>query len=299
MRGFSRYFFMFVFLCSLLFGNGFDIVSASPKQDAVNVSKYLPIVVEFTQDIDDISLIGNVGFMKNSDNEKVDFIRHVKDGNKLIIKPKNRLLNNTKYTISLTKQIKSKDGLTLKKPQMLNFTTSKSVGKISLYKGKASVKRGSKNLMAKLLMSIKNLDIVKTKKKTKLQLSFDDNTLITLGSKTVFKVVDYSNDTGNMKASFDVRKGYFKAISGNIGKISPQKFSLQTKTAIIGIRGTVFEGKIGTVKGGDFISCLDGEISVTSRKTRKTVILKRQQGVHVSKKGRIGKVQTVTSKKYK
>lgn len=297
MKRVLKYLFFIFLLTSFSYGDkNFKITSTSLEQNGKNVSKYMPISIKFNQNIDKISLIGNIKLINNTNKKSIKFTRKTKGGKTLLIQPNSHLLNHTKYTLLLKKQIKSDKGLTLQNLQKIDFTTEHSIGTVSLKKGKASIKRESAKLKVKPKILLQNLDIVTTKKKTKLQLFFDDNTIITLGNKTVFKIVGYEH---NKKANFDIEKGYFKAITGKIGKLAPKNFSIQTKTALIGIRGTIFEGQIGTKRGGDFISCLDGEISITSRKTNKTIILKKQQGVHVSRNGHIGKVQTITSNKYK
>lgn len=66
--------------------------------------------------------------------------------------------------------------------------------------------------------------------------------------------------------------GFFKTITGKIGKINPSKFKLNTKSASIGIRGTQIIMTTDSV-AGDFIACTSGEISVTSNLTGNSVIV--------------------------
>ena len=60
------------------------------------------------------------------------------------------------------------------------------------------------------------------------------------------------------KSEFNVSKGAFHAITGQIGKVNPEKFKLKTKNATIGIRGTEIYGDQSRV------FCTQGAIFVNS-----------------------------------
>ncbi|MDD3342382.1 MAG: FecR domain-containing protein [Sulfurospirillaceae bacterium] len=113
-----------------------------------------------------------------------------------------------------------------------------SVGKVSLLKGEAFAQRGAQAISLKSGMSIEEKDTIKTLKNGQLQLIFEDKTVITLGSESEFKIEEYLNDNASPKAKFKFNQGTFKSITGRIGKASPENFTLETKTATIGIRGT-------------------------------------------------------------
>ncbi len=101
---------------------------------------------------------------------------------------------------------------------------------------------------------------IKTAKDAQIQLVFEDKTVITLGSESELKIEEYLNDAAKPKAKFKFGEGSFKSITGQIGKTAPENFTLETKTATIGIRGTTVKGKIG--ENGDSIGCTSGSIIV-------------------------------------
>jgi hypothetical protein len=105
-------------------------------------------------------------------------------------------------------------------------------------------------------------DIIETLQNSKVQVRFLDDTVITLGANSTLNVQEYVAPTqsSSPKAKFGFSKGTFKTITGKIGKIAPQNFTLQTKTATIGIRGTIVVGALGD--SGDEIGCLQGSIEV-------------------------------------
>lgn len=116
-----------------------------------------------------------------------------------------------------------------------------------------------------MALCIEDKDAIKTGKEAQIQLLFEDKTVITLGSESEFKIEEYLNDAQNPKAKFKFNQGTFKTITGQIGKTAPDNFKMETKTATIGIRGTIVKGSTGDK--GDVIACLRGLITVMSRHT--------------------------------
>jgi len=137
------------------------------------------------------------------------------------------------------------------------------IGKITALNGQAYVLRGKHKVSLSTGSEIEKKDLIKTMKNTKLQIVFNDHTVISLGQKTDFKIEDYIFSKSKVKASFAVSKGIFKSITGRIGKIDHSKFKLRTKNATIGVRGTTF---IGVVDGDkESIACTSGEIVVENK----------------------------------
>jgi len=135
-----------------------------------------------------------------------------------------------------------------------------SIGKITAINGKAYVERANSKIKLFKGSDIEENDVVKTMQDTKLQIVFDDQTVISLGQKTVFKVDKYIFSPTKVQADFSVTKGIFKSITGQIGQIDHSKFKLKTKNATIGVRGTTFIGVIE--KDKETIACTSGEIVV-------------------------------------
>ena len=151
---------------------------------------------------------------------------------------------------------------------ILLFTTSlfANIGKVTAVKGNAVVIRESKTINVNLGFLIEEKDQIKTDKNARLQLQFKDKTIISLGKDSLFNVEEYFFDEKQpkkTKASFKMAKGVFKSITGRIGKINPTKFKLKTKSATIGIRGTIFFGAVSPRKP-DNIACTAGSITVST-----------------------------------
>lgn len=137
-----------------------------------------------------------------------------------------------------------------------------SVGKITAVNGDVSVVRATKTIKATSGFTLEEKDGIKSSKGSSAQIVFNDKTVITVGSDTLFKVEEYSSDAASPKARFGVNEGTFKAVTGKIGKIAPDKFKIETKTATIGIRGTTLFGRVHP-DGRVDVACTRGAITVS------------------------------------
>lgn len=137
------------------------------------------------------------------------------------------------------------------------------VGKVTFIKGDVSVQRSGKSQSIKVGYKLHEKDLVVTKKDSLVKLLFADKTSISVGSKSDFSIEEYFFDeTKNSVAKFKMKSGVFRAITGRIAKVAPNKFKLKTKTATMGIRGTIFSGIVGAEKEEFF--CEKGAIYVVS-----------------------------------
>ena len=144
------------------------------------------------------------------------------------------------------------------------FTTSlfASIGKISALSGEVTINRNIDFISAKVGFILEESDTITTNDIGKVQLIFNDGTVITLGKSSKLNIAEYLFDEvrpENSKTKLNFAEGAFKAITGKIGKIAPDKFKLQTKSASIGIRGTIIVGDQNTV------ACTQGEIAVSAQ----------------------------------
>ena len=87
---------------------------------------------------------------------------------------------------------------------------------------------------------IKKHDLIKTFRKSTIQIRLNDNTVIKIGKKTTFKVDKYIYDYKNSKnntANMSIQNGTFQIKTGKIGEKSPRNFKIKTKFSTIGLRG--------------------------------------------------------------
>ena len=125
--------------------------------------------------------------------------------------------------------------------------------------GDSTLVRNGKNIKVVQKLELKEHDLIKTSQNAKVKLFFKDDTAVSLGKNTSFEIDSYiftGKSDSNIK--FKVLKGFFKTVTGKISKVAPDKFKLKTKTATIGIRGTVFAADISGKT--DVVVCTDGKI---------------------------------------
>ncbi len=142
-------------------------------------------------------------------------------------------------------------------------TTYANIGTITALRGHALLNHDGTKTPIKVGSSIQEHDEIQTSKGSKLQIKFEDNTVISLGQNTHFKIDSYLNDTTNPKAHFSISKGFFKSITGKIGHIAPKHFKIKTANATIGVRGTTLIGQTDLKR--DIIACTSGQIVVTNK----------------------------------
>jgi hypothetical protein len=140
---------------------------------------------------------------------------------------------------------------------------AKSVATVTALNGEAFLKRDAQKSMLNLGDKLVQKDSIITGAKAKVQIIFEDETVVTVGRNSEFFVDEYLfEDSQDSVAKFGMFKGAMRAITGKIGKIAPQKFSVKTKTATIGIRGTNFT-IVDADDGSSAIYCTYGAIGIT------------------------------------
>jgi hypothetical protein len=115
-------------------------------------------------------------------------------------------------------------------------------GTIQSVSGKVDIRRESTLYPAWQGFQLMNKDIVITGPEGFAGLLFNDDTVITMGPESEFKIDTYIFEPQDQAYYFlfYMEKGSMIYNSGKIGKLSPQSVHLATPTAVVGIRGTRF-----------------------------------------------------------
>jgi hypothetical protein len=160
------------------------------------------------------------------------------------------------------------------------------VAKVVALKGEGTIIREGTSIDLKKESIILKNDEIMTKSNSKVQLFFNDETIITIGKNSYFKVIDYIFDEKEAKYNLDfsIFKGSFKIISGAIGKINPKNFKLKTKSAAIGIRGTEFQLSLDDEI--EVISCTDGVIVVSLISSNEDIIISAGESMIIDLKAK-------------
>ena len=116
------------------------------------------------------------------------------------------------------------------------------VGIIKKVTGAVEIKRQGKVFTAKKGSGLKNADIIMTKSKSSIGITFDDGSRLSLGEKAIFTINKFivKPSKKKYKVDLELKKGKAMFSSGKIGKLSPKSFKFRIPEGAIGIRGTQF-----------------------------------------------------------
>lgn len=120
---------------------------------------------------------------------------------------------------------------------LLSITLFASIGSISMLKGKATVTRDGDVLKASTGDIIEEGDTINTFTKSRMQIILNDDTITTFGQNTEYTFDSYDADD-DPHANMTLTRGFLRTITGRIGKVAPNRFTLRTRNSTIGIRGT-------------------------------------------------------------
>lgn len=135
------------------------------------------------------------------------------------------------------------------------------IGNVGALKGSATLKRGTADLEIKSGMTLEVKDTIITSAKSRVQVILKDDTVITIGPDSSFVFDAYKfGGKDDSEVSMHINRGFFRSVTGMIGKLAPERFKVKTASATIGIRGTDFSAQIAEEK--ETIACYKGQITV-------------------------------------
>ena len=120
------------------------------------------------------------------------------------------------------------------------------VGEIKNVKGSVHVERDGKRVAAAPGMGVRQSDVVVTGADGSAGITFQDNSLLSVGPGSELAIEHYSFDSTTHAGRFDasLKKGTLGVVSGRIVKQSPEAMRVRTPTSIMGVRGTEFFVKV-------------------------------------------------------
>lgn len=113
-------------------------------------------------------------------------------------------------------------------------------------------------------------DEVRTGSGARLQIRFDDESMLTLGENALITIDQFVYaPSGDSSQALAIAQGVFRFAAGQIGKLAPHTVAFETPVAAVGIRGTVFLGgelTVGMPAGQPHygFQITEGAIEVTS-----------------------------------
>ncbi len=138
------------------------------------------------------------------------------------------------------------------------------IGAVSRLQGEASGTRGGATQALSLNAAIFLHEVLSTGKAARLEVTFADNTRLTLGEETRLTLDRYVFDPAAGRGTLRFALvGALRFISGQVSKLTRSGVSITTPVATIGIRGTEFwSGPIDNQALG--VLLIEGRVSVSN-----------------------------------
>jgi hypothetical protein len=158
------------------------------------------------------------------------------------------------------------------------------IGAISRIQGEAIGTNGSATRPLGLNSSVFLNDVVSTGDAARLEVTFTDNTRLTLGEKAKLTLDTYVFDPAARRGTIKFGLvGAFRFVSGQLTKLASADVRVTTPVAILGIRGTEFwGGPIDDQALGVFL--IEGAVSVTNAAGQQ-ILSQRGQGTNIAAPG--------------
>ena len=158
------------------------------------------------------------------------------------------------------------------------------IGTITRIQGEASGTRGGATRTLSLNTSVIKNETVSTRAAARLEVTFKDNTRLTLGENAKLTLDRYVFDPAARRGTIRFRLvGAFRFVSGQVSKLAHSDVSVTTPVATIGIRGTEFwGGPIDHQALGVFL--IDGAVRV-SNAAGVQVLNRPGQGTNIARPG--------------
>ncbi len=152
-------------------------------------------------------------------------------------------------------------------------------GTVTRLKGSAVAMQDAQPRPLKVGDKVLKGDVISTGPGARLEMKMLDDAVMTLGEKTIFIVIDYIAGGAEPNAAMRLLQGAFSAVSGEMMKMAGARFTVETETATLGIRGTTFWG--GMLDGVFQVAMLAGEAVIVENKAGRVVIRKVNDGTRI------------------
>jgi hypothetical protein len=131
---------------------------------------------------------------------------------------------------------------------MLTNAQANGVGRLTQLEGRVDILRGGKlpAVAVKLNDGVQVGDVIRTRSLSKAQITFEDNSTLTISPESRVAIEAYMFDAGKNKRNAVVQlfQGLAHVAVSKIFKAAEPDFVVKTQTAIMGVRGTDFGVRI-------------------------------------------------------
>ena len=121
------------------------------------------------------------------------------------------------------------------------------IGRVKRVKSDVTIERGDQKIPAKPGLVLDRQDVLVTGEKSRVSLTFIDNSRFSAGpnSRIVLETFEFDTTTHEGKFVSRVERGTLGIVSGQIAKQTPDAMRVRTPTSILGVRGTKFLVEVG------------------------------------------------------
>lgn len=122
------------------------------------------------------------------------------------------------------------------------FAGAEVVGRLTQVEGRVDLLKGGKlpAVALKVNDTVEPGDVIRTKSLSKAQITFIDNSLLTLSQESRIAIEEFKFEPGQGKrqAVLEIFQGLALAVVNKVLKAEEPDFVIKTQTAIVGVRGT-------------------------------------------------------------
>jgi hypothetical protein len=138
-------------------------------------------------------------------------------------------------------------------------------GSVNAVENDADIVSATGTVKAVIGTDVNMKDELRTGPNARLQVTFRDNTVLTLGenASVVVDTYVYDPDKSTGEAVLQATRGAFRFVTGRLKELKQKKIAVSTPFADIGIRGTEFWG--GPIDAKYGILLLTGEVIVSNQ----------------------------------
>jgi ferric-dicitrate binding protein FerR (iron transport regulator) len=132
-------------------------------------------------------------------------------------------------------------------------------------------------------MKLRKGDEIRTGRRGRVYIDFPDNSRVKLGNRSRFLIRDWGkSEEGIFTSTLRIFQGAFRYTAGVLSNgLTARRTSLTTRTAVLGVRGTDFWGRVG--KDNTFFLLLEGEVSVAPRFGEKIIYNDAGKAINIDK----------------
>ncbi len=152
---------------------------------------------------------------------------------------------------------------------------SQKIGMVVAIKDDSWIQRDGKKVDLKIKSPIYLNDKIFTDESGRVQILFDDDTSLSVGSSSSIMIDNFVFNT-NKKSQFSAKvfKGISRVITGQIVEQNREGFKLQTPLTVVGIRGTILATQVEEDREKFYLQQIkDGNIVAISHKNGKDAVL--------------------------